>query len=368
MRSHRSFPRRIAAVLLLCALIAGSGPAAADQTLVTVPFKGPAQLEELKARGIEVLAFTKYGMDVLADERQLDYLSSRNYPVTIAPQPQRTAAALDENLGDYYTFAEMESILVAWDTTSAYNGIFDVFSIGTSIEGRDIWAFKISDNVTVDEDEAEALFIANHHAREIMTVNIVMMFADTLLSGYGSDPQITDFVDNREIFFVPMMNPDGHVYVQQNHGGSPGNWWRKNRRLNENFTYGVDLNRNWGYQWGYDEIGSSSNPGSIVYRGAAPFSEPETQAVRDLVNQREFTMWLSYHTYGELLLYPWGFVPTNTPTTTCTPPWAIRWSPPTATWPETRRRARSIWSTVTPTTGVTASRGRKTRSSRSHPK
>jgi hypothetical protein len=300
-------------MLLIAVAVTLSATAAAEPVVVTVPLKGPAQVEDLRARGIEIITYTKYGMDVLADEKQLDYLMSRRYPVTVAPRPQRTASQLDENLGDYTTFAEMESTLAAWDTTTAYSDIFDRFSLGTSIEGRTIHGFKISDNVTVDEDEPEVLYIANHHAREIMTVDIVMMFADTLLTGYGSDATITDYVDNREVYFVPMMNPDGHVYVEQNHDGSPNSWWRKNRRLNADLTYGVDLNRNWGYQWGYDDTGSHPYPTSPIYRGTGPFSEPENQAVRDFVNQREITIWLSYHTYGELLLFPWNYDYFDTP-------------------------------------------------------
>ncbi|MCK5407656.1 MAG: immune inhibitor A, partial [Candidatus Krumholzibacteria bacterium] len=93
----------------------------------------------------------------------------------------------------------------------------------------------------------------------------------------------------------------------------PGTWWRKNRRINSDLSIGVDLNRNFGFAWGYDDIGSSPIPSSETYRGTGPFSEPESQVIRDFVNNREFTMWLSYHSYGELLLYPWGYIAEDTP-------------------------------------------------------
>jgi hypothetical protein len=120
-------------------------------------------------------------------------------------------------------------------------------------------------------------------------------------------------VDSKEIYFIPIINPDGRVIVDDNHDTSPNSWWRKNRRINIDLSIGVDLNRNFGYAWGYDDVGSSPTPSSPVYRGEAAFSEPESQVIRDFVNTREFTMWLSYHSYGELLLYPWGYAAENTP-------------------------------------------------------
>jgi hypothetical protein len=109
-----------------------------------------------------------------------------------------------------------------------------------------------------------------------------------------------------------MLNPDGHVYVQNNHTGDWWTWWRKNRRDNGDGTFGVDPNRNYSYMWGYDDAGSSPDPSSPVYRGPAPFSEPETQAMRDFCASRSFTLALSYHSYGELILFPWGYAPIYT--------------------------------------------------------
>jgi hypothetical protein len=98
-----------------------------------------------------------------------------------------------------------------------------------------------------------------------------------------------------------MMNPDGREYV-----ANVGDW-RKNREPNGDGSIGVDLNRNWGYMWGYDDIGSDPNPSGETYRGDAPFSELETQAIRDFMETYQFSTALSYHSYGRLLLYPWGY-------------------------------------------------------------
>ncbi len=286
-------------------------PSVVLSEVVTVPFKGSAQIAEFEARGIEILAYTKYGVDVLAEGAALDFLRSRPYPIYIHVEKPGTHAVLDANLGQYHTYAETEAMLTS--LASTYPAIAQRSIIGLSLEGRNITALKISDNVAVDESEPEVLYMGNHHARELMSVEMPLLFAQYLLQNYGSNATITNYVDSREIYFIPMVNPDGHYYVQLNHAGSPSTWWRKNRRDNLDGFFGVDLNRNYGYQWGYDNIGSSPNTFSDVYRGPGEFSEPETQVIRDFVNQREFTTWLSYHSYGELLLYGWGYIPANTP-------------------------------------------------------
>jgi hypothetical protein len=284
--------------------------------LVRLPAKGPIVYEQLRRQGIEILAVDKHGMiDAIVDDKQLDYVMRLGYAVSVSPVDDisRAVAELDADLGMYHTMAEMESLITAWETTD-FPAICDVFTIGTSLEARPIYAIKISDNVVVDETgETEVLYMSNIHAREIMTVEMTLLFAEHLLVNYGTDPTITNHIDTKEIFFVPMINPDGHVYVEQNHTGSSTGWWRKNRRINPDMSIGVDLNRNFGYAWGYDDIGSDSTMSSPVYRGPAAFSEPESQVIRDFCNGREFTMWLSYHSYGELLLYPWAYIAENTP-------------------------------------------------------
>jgi hypothetical protein len=289
-------------------------PLAASARVVTVPYKGPRQVQDLEAHGVEIIAFTKYGIDVEAEGAALDYVTTRPYPVAVHPEPmapQPGAQVLDANLGQYHTYAETESVLAA--LAGDFPSIASATVIGQSWQARNITVLKISDNVATNESEPEILYMGCHHARELMSVEIPLRFAIYLLANYGVDPTVTGYVDNREIFIVPMVNPDGHYYVQLNHGGSSNNWWRKNRRNNGDGSYGVDLNRNYGYEWGYDDFGSSPSPLSITYRGPSAFSEPETQAIRNFVQAHEFNVWLSYHSYGELLLYPWGYIPAFTP-------------------------------------------------------
>jgi len=286
--------------------------AASAATIASLPFKGPAQIEELRDQGIEIVAFTKYGVDVRADDKQMSFLRSRNYPVSVLyDSGMARVAGPGPTLGLYHTYAEMETTLN--DLATTYPALTQLSVIGTSIEGRNIYSLKVSDNVTVDESEPEVLFMGNHHARELMSVEMPLRFAMYLLENYAGDATVQGYVNDREIWFVPMVNPDGHVFVENNNAGYWGDWWRKNRRVNADFTIGVDLNRNYGLTWGYDDVGSSPIPGNILYRGTAAFSEPETATIRAFVNSRQFTMWLSYHSYGELLLYPWGYAPLLTP-------------------------------------------------------
>jgi hypothetical protein len=128
-----------------------------------------------------------------------------------------------------------------------------------------------------------------------------------LLENYATDPLIQALVDNTEMYFVPVINPDGYVYNEMTNP-SGGGMWRKNR-INNGIPgcEGVDPNRNYGYMWGLDNTGSSPDPCDATYRGEEPFSELETQAMRDFCEAHEFVNAMNYHTYSNLLLYPWGY-------------------------------------------------------------
>ncbi|MDZ7860850.1 MAG: M14 family zinc carboxypeptidase [Candidatus Krumholzibacteriota bacterium] len=305
---------KTAAVLLILAGILPAAEAAEDSTaLLRIELGKSITYGDLIERNIDVLAVYRDGRaDIAVNEQQRRWIDSElpGYQVLHEQGMPRASAELDSNLGNYHTYAEMEAAL------DSLAGLFPQISrldtLGTSVEGRLIRGIKISDNAGLDEDEPEVLIMGCHHARELMSVEVPLLLAEHLLDGYGESSRIMDLVDGREIWIVPMVNPDGHVYVQFNHGGESYNWWRKNRRDNLDGTYGVDLNRNYSYKWGYDNTGSSPNTSSLVYRGPAPFSEPETQAVRDFCAERSFGVALSYHSYSELILYPWGYSPIYT--------------------------------------------------------
>ena len=185
-------------------------------------------------------------------------------------------------------------------------------SIGTSFEGRTIWAFKLSDNPSIDEDEPEVLFTGLTHAREPLSMMNLFYFANWICENYNSDLTANYLLDNREMWFIPIINPDGYAY---NESISPdgGGMHRKNRRLNPpnsscnmGTQQGVDLNRNYGYNWGENNSGSSGNPCSAVYRGLSAFSEPETEAISNFILSREFCNVLHYHSYSNFLIHSWG--------------------------------------------------------------
>ncbi len=184
-------------------------------------------------------------------------------------------------------------------------------SIGTTGEGRTVWAMKVSDNPTLQEDEPEVLFDGMHHAREIMTVEVILHYIRYLCENYGTDPVITFLVDNRQMWFVPLLNVDGFVYNEQT-APNGGGMWRKNRRITSNPSCpGVDLNRNYPYMWGGQ--GSSGDPCSETYRGTAGASEPEIADFLDFINAHEFVTWQTYHSVAGMILLPWGYTTTPTP-------------------------------------------------------
>lgn len=209
------------------------------------------------------------------------------------------------SMGGYYTWEEMIAIL---DSMAALHPdlISVKQSIGSSWEGRPLYMVRISNNPGVDQDKPEVLYTALHHAREPASLSQVIFYMWHVLENYGTDPEITWLVDHTEMYFVPCVNPDGYVFNETTSPGG-GGMWRKNRRDNGDGTFGVDLNRNYGYEWGLDDDGSSPSTDSEVYRGPAAFSEPETQAVRDFCIAHDLRLALNYHTYGNLLIYPWGY-------------------------------------------------------------
>ncbi|MFQ5641178.1 MAG: M14 family metallopeptidase [bacterium] len=205
--------------------------------------------------------------------------------------------------GLYHTYAEIQQELQ--DLQNSFPSIAKVFDLGKSIQKRSIWAIKISDNVAQqEEDEPEVLFIGGHHAREWISIDVPFLLAKHLLENYSADEAIRNYIDNGQIWIIPLLNPDGHQYSV-----TTNRLWRKNRRNNGDGSFGVDLNRNYAFQWGGP--GSSGDTESEIYRGPSPFSEPESQVIRDFANQHNFLAMISYHNFSQLVLYPWGH--TNAP-------------------------------------------------------
>jgi Zinc carboxypeptidase len=217
----------------------------------------------------------------------------------------RATATHPPDLGLYHTYAEMQAELEA--LAAAHPTRAQLMSIGHGWElsgekQRQIWALKISDNARTDEGEPEIIFVGTHHAREWIAAEVPLALAQHLLNNYASDPKIQEVVDNKVVWIIPILNPDGHVYA-----ATVNRCWRKNRRNNGDGTFGVDLNRNYGYQWGLAS-GSSGTTSSDTYRGPAAFSEPESDALRDFLHARtNFRALISFHNYTQAILRPWSY-------------------------------------------------------------
>jgi len=169
-----------------------------------------------------------------------------------------------------------------------------------------IWAVKISDQVQIEEDEPSFYFMGLHHAKETISLEVVMAELNYILYQYGKDDNVTQLVHNNQLWFIPLVNPDGHRVVMDQRNV----FWRKNIRDNNNNTVidnydGVDLNRNYNFKWG--SLGSSSIITSDIYRGPTKGSEPEIEAIQTFLSSHHFVAGVSYHSYGELVVFPYGY-------------------------------------------------------------
>jgi carboxypeptidase T len=200
----------------------------------------------------------------------------------------------------FHNFAELQDALK--ELSRNHSDIVTLGSIGKTLEGREIPLITIGKNQN-DPSVAAVFFVGGHHAREHISVETPLKVAQTLAAQYkAGDARIQQLLNNRTVYIVPLLNVDGAEFDIET--GSYKNW-RKNRRANGDGSFGVDLNRNYDHHWG--TVGASGNPRSDTYYGKAPFSEPETQAVRDFItSKKNITLVHSYHTFSELILYPWG--------------------------------------------------------------
>jgi len=234
--------------------------------------------------------------DFIVSEHELQVLEQMGNPVTVLDYygPESTLLVDPE----YKTPDETASILASYQV--AYPNIAKRYALGTTEEGRTVWGLKISDNVALDEGERTILFNGMHHAREVMSVEVPLDIIEFLCANYGADPLVTGWVNGLEIWVVPMVNPDGNNFVWTSYA-----MWRKNRRNNGGGSYGVDNNRNYPAFWGAC-YGSSGFKWADDYRGPSAGSELETQALMNLALDRRFAITMSYHSYSELVLYPYG--------------------------------------------------------------
>lgn len=219
--------------------------------------------------------------------------------------PTPAAGAID--FSNFHTPSQVDAELTA--LAAAHPTVAAIHTLGTSVEGRPIRALKISDNVGTDEpDEGDVVFVALHHAREWLAAEMGLYLAEYLVTQLSSDPILSSCMGDLEVWVIPVLNPDGYAYT-----AAPGGdrFWRKNRRNNGDGTTGVDLNRNYSYQWGGGPGTGSPGAGNSwedTYWGPSAFSEPETVAFRDFVQGLDHPRaLLTYHSFSELFLRPWSY-------------------------------------------------------------
>ncbi len=279
-----------------------------------------------------------YQVEVLIDDAKAYFLEQNRQNKTSVKNPSCSTQGTTDyptpdnfnlgSMGGYLTYQELLSELDQMknlypNLITAKTGISNFLTEGTpdnsvtpSIGSNPIMWVKISDNPSnSSEGEPQILYTAIHHAREPASLSQLVFYMWYLLENYDTDPEIKAIVDNTELYFVPVVNPDGYLYNQKTDPNG-GGYWRKNRK-NSN---GVDNNRNYDYYingnssnnvWGGE--GASSNPYDQTYRGDAPFSEIENQAIKWFCEQHNFVMAFNNHTYGNLLLFPYGYT-NNAPT------------------------------------------------------
>lgn len=302
-----------------------------EKLLVRIQNPDPQTAKHFITKGYDIASYVPgHNLDMVITKPEFDRLKSLGYNITV----YRTEDDIRGNLGKpvrdaipgYRNYETMLDELQALET--AHPDIVKLYDIGDTwgknylaagntnyaLLDHEIWAVKLSDNVAQDEDEAKVYYIGEHHAREPISMEMCMKILNHLVDSYGTDATLTERVDNTEIWFIPLLNPNGHkVVIEQ-----MDIWWRKNvRDNNEDGQFnvvsaeygsgpdGVDINRNYGFEW--LGTGSTDDPNGATYRGPAAFSEPETQAVKYLLDSHTFQTGISYHTYGEWVLYPYGY-------------------------------------------------------------
>ncbi len=316
-------------LLAFIALSVGSAVGEADGRVrydgfsqARVILKTDSQLQALDRLGIQILncSVGVGPLDIIASPKQLEELArlgidveTRVADIQRAMELQRAddrrrIAALgtgDPFVDFFLDYRPYDGVGgIVWymnELVARHPGVASMINVGTTLQGRTIWGMRISRGPS--GYIPGVLYFGCEHAREWITTTVPTYFANYLLNSYGVDPRVNDLVDHVEFFLVPVLNVDGYEYTR-----NVDRFWRKNRRDNGNGTFGVDLDRNWGVGWG--GTGSSPSTDSLIYRGTTPFSEPETQVLRDFFLAHDnIRAQLDMHSYAQLILWPFGYTP-----------------------------------------------------------
>lgn len=290
---------------------------------VRVTPRSEAERETVLTRAIDVWSehVAEPTLDVVLDPEGLAWLHTQGLAwQVLVPDVEAVAAAERERLeavavaeaqrpptpdqwfSEYRDLPAIHAYLE--DLAALRPDLATVQTLGTSLQGRPLLALRIhgqgggqagGQGESQHQPRRRMLIDSGLHAREWISMMVTTCVADRLVRGYADDPRLRRFVDEVELVVLPVSNPDGYE-----HSWHRDRYWRKNRRD----EHGVDLNRNFGLAWGGE--GSSDKPASQVYRGSAPFSEPESQAIASAMEAERFDAHVDFHSYGQLLLHPWS--------------------------------------------------------------
>lgn len=319
-------------VILVCVQGVLAQPAWSGYSMARCYFNGTFSQNELEIVGIEAehaIVKNSY-VEAVVDRFTIQELQHRNVRIEIlVPDAQAyyqrrmvdsqneklNGTALQSappsfNLGTYgsgyFTLSGIYSEFARMQTVYP-ELVANPITIGKTFEKRDMFAWKFGS--TSSGNKPEVLYTSLHHAREPGGALTLIYFLWWLLDNYKTDSEAAYLLNNRQIWVIPVVNPDGYAYNEKI-APSGGGLWRKNRRQFNDSTYGVDLNRNYGPQesWDAKNGGSSEDMKTDTYRGTSAFSELETQAIRDFCKQHSFVTAINYHTYGNLLIYPFDHI------------------------------------------------------------
>jgi hypothetical protein len=264
-------------------LLYGQGKWRQGEKEIRIEINNRHEADKLNALNLNGDIFLSSGYaDLYVISSELEKIKNEGFKITILKDDLNAFAEnFWSNRDQYHTYDDI--IQVIDSLCSTFPTICKKYSYGSSVEGRQLCALKISDNVNTDEPEPEVMFDGGIHGDEIGGPENLVRFAEFLCDSYLTDPQVTSLVNSREIWLYIMVNPDGRVNMT---------------RQNSN---GIDLNRDWGYMWG----GTGSSP--FIY------SQPETRALRECVFGNQFTIEITYHSGTEFLAYPWSYRPDSCP-------------------------------------------------------
>jgi Zinc carboxypeptidase/Immune inhibitor A peptidase M6 len=320
----------LGAVVATAVLACPAAASAADRFDVYVGDVPRERLTDIVALGVDrhEIELRRIGratvrVEVIISDDQAAEL--RREGVTLTPKQvdgqsvaQRATALAADGMEVFRTYAGADGLKAEFEQMARDNRkIAELQSYGRTTNGQEIVALKVTKNARYERDgrKPAVLYLGAQHAREWITPEMIRRLAHHFLDNYDSDRQIRELVDENELWFVPVANPDGYDFSFQ-----PGQrLWRKNLRDNNGDGTiapgdGVDLNRNFAYKWGYDNEGSSPDEASETYRGPGPNSEPESVALDRFVRRVGFEFFVNYHSAAQLLLYGTGWqVATPTP-------------------------------------------------------